>query len=96
MSHCWTRLQTHINDSSTAVQVLVQVVQHLPQLLHVLLVGLEQHGLEVHWQPVSVKHHSSVRLFKKDGRMHTRLENLKCAAAKGRKVQLGDELGARS
>lgn len=42
-----------INDGSAAVQVFVQVVQHLSQLLHVLLVGLEQHGLEVHWQPIS-------------------------------------------
>lgn len=42
-----------INDRSAAVQVFVQVGEHLSQLLHVLLVGLQQHGLEVHWQSVS-------------------------------------------
>lgn len=35
--------------------MFVQVIQDLSQLLHVLLVGLEQHGLEVHRQPVSTK-----------------------------------------
>lgn len=46
--------ETHVNDGGAAVQVFVQVVQHLSQLLHVLLVGLQQHGLEVHRQSVSV------------------------------------------
>lgn len=41
-----------VDDGGAAVQVFVQVVQHLPQLLHVPLVGLQQHGLEVHRQPV--------------------------------------------
>lgn len=45
---------THINDGCrTAVQMFVQVIQHLPQLLHGLLVWLQEHGLEVHWQPIS-------------------------------------------
>lgn len=56
---------THINDGSAAVQVFVQVVQHLSQLLHVLLVGLEQHGLEVHWQPISTKHKRTTRTLNK-------------------------------
>lgn len=34
-------LQTYINDGGAAVQVFVQFIQHLPQLLHVLLVGLK-------------------------------------------------------
>lgn len=42
-----------VDDRSAAVQIVVQVVQHLPQLLHVFLVGLEQHGLEVDRQPIS-------------------------------------------
>lgn len=46
---------THVNDGSTAVQMFVQLIEHLPQLLHVLLVGLKQHGLEVDWQPISRK-----------------------------------------
>lgn len=47
---------THVDDGGrAAVQVLVQVVQDLPQLLHVLLVGLQQHGLEVDRQPVPVE-----------------------------------------
>lgn len=33
--------------------MFVQVIQHLPQLLHGLLVWLQEHGLEVHWQPIS-------------------------------------------
>lgn len=42
-------LATHVNDSCcTAVQVFVQIIEDLPQLLHGLLVGLQQHGLEVH------------------------------------------------
>lgn len=49
-------LQTHVDDGGAAVQVFVQVVQHLPQLLHVPLVGLQQHGLEVHRQPVPAHH----------------------------------------
>lgn len=32
--------------------MFVQVVQHLPQPLHSLLVWLQEHGLEVHRQPV--------------------------------------------
>lgn len=48
--------ETHVNDCSTAVQVLVQVVQHLSEFLHVLLVGLKQHSLEVDWQPISMKY----------------------------------------
>lgn len=47
--------ETHVNDGSTAVQVFVQVIQHLSKFLHVLLGGLKQHGLEVNWQPVSTK-----------------------------------------
>ena len=45
---------TYINDGCcAAVQMLVQVVQHLPQPLHSLFVWLQEHGLEVHWQPIS-------------------------------------------
>lgn len=47
------RAGTHVdNGGGAAVQVLVEVVEDLPQLLHILLVGLQQHGLEVHGQPV--------------------------------------------
>lgn len=47
---------THIDDGCcTAVQMFVQIVEHLPQLLHGLLARLQQHGLEVHWQPVSIE-----------------------------------------
>lgn len=46
-------LTTHINDSCcTAVQVFVQIIEHLPQLLHGLLVRLQQHGLKVDRQPI--------------------------------------------
>lgn len=47
--------ETYVNDCSTAVQVLVQIIQHLSQFLHVLLIGLKQHGLEVDWQTISKK-----------------------------------------
>lgn len=40
-------ISTYINDCSAAVQVFVQVIQHLSEPLHVLLVWLKQHGLEV-------------------------------------------------
>lgn len=33
--------------------MFIQLIQHLPQLLHGLLVRLQEHGLKVHWQPVS-------------------------------------------
>lgn len=41
------------NGCCAAVQMFVQVVQHLPQPLHGLLAWLQEHRLEVHWQPVS-------------------------------------------
>ena len=45
--------QTHIDYAGgTAVQVLVELIQHLPQLLHGLLSGLEEHGLKVDRQAV--------------------------------------------
>lgn len=45
---------THINDSCcTAVQMFVKVIEHLPQLLHGLLVWLQEHGLKIHRQPIS-------------------------------------------
>lgn len=54
-----TDQSTYVNDGCcTAVQMFVQVIQHLPQLLHGLLVWLQEHGLEVHWQPVSGEHRS--------------------------------------
>lgn len=49
-----TDLDTHVNNGRcAAVQVFVQVVQHLPQLLQGLFVGLQEHCLKVHGQPVS-------------------------------------------
>lgn len=55
-------LSAHVDDGGAAVQVLVQVVQNLPQLLHVLFVGLQQHGLEVHRKPVPV-HSKNLSFF---------------------------------
>lgn len=47
-------MSSYINNSCcAAVQMFVEVVQHLPQPLHGLLVWLQEHGLEVHWQPIS-------------------------------------------
>lgn len=49
-----TDQSTYVNDGCcAAVQMFVQVIQYLPQLLHGLLVWLQEHGLEVHWQPIS-------------------------------------------
>ena len=42
----------YVYDGGAAVQMFVEVKQHLPQFLHVLLVGLQQHGLEVHRQTI--------------------------------------------
>lgn len=47
---------THVYDCCcAAVQMFVQVIEHLPQLLHGLLAWLQEHGLKVHRQPVSDK-----------------------------------------
>lgn len=48
-------ISSYINDGGAAVQVFVQVVQHLSESLHVLLVRLKQHGLEVDWESISNK-----------------------------------------
>lgn len=48
--------ETHINNSSTAVQVFVKVLQNFSEFLYILLAGLQQHGLEIDWQPIPVKY----------------------------------------
>lgn len=49
---------TYVYDGCcAAVQVLVEVIENLPQLLHGLLVGLEQHGLEVDREAIPVRSH---------------------------------------
>lgn len=54
---------TYINDCCcTAVQMFVQIVEHLPQPLHGLLVWLQEHGLKVHRQPISGETHINLSI----------------------------------
>lgn len=45
---------THIDNSSTAVQMLVKLMEDLTQLLNVFLIGLQKHSLKVDWQSIPI------------------------------------------
>lgn len=54
---------THVNNDTTAVQMLVKLMKDLPQLFRVFLIGLQKHSLEVDWQSIPIRQEQLILNF---------------------------------